>query len=278
MSARENIERIVSTSEEYITPALSKCARVELGITTDSRAHRSNTWSWTIPPRTPFRANLAARAEGIADPADATTRCEESAAKWLRYALVMFVTCTRVVVAFALPWLREVATCQSASPPESDDGRQWLNSRIPAPSPIAVASRANALNQDEAAEKLLHRIIRRAPRSPEAGEAHKLLSRIYVRTGRYKRAADNLSEWLRDFPNSADAQAEQRDLGPFRGLPDQINGRRRTSVLKHEGDLWAPLSVNGKECTFLMDTGAWVSVISQNAAERLDWSFAVTVA
>jgi TolA-binding protein len=109
-------------------------------------------------------------------------------------------------VALTLPWLSVVTIAQCSSPPESDDGRQWLNPRSPASSPLAVASRANALNQNAAAEKLLRQIIRRAPRSPEAAEAHKLLSRIYIRTGRYTRATDNLDEWRRDFPDSADAQ------------------------------------------------------------------------
>jgi predicted aspartyl protease len=138
---------------------------------------------------------------------------------------------------------------------------------------VAAASRANALNQNTTAEKLLLQIIRRAPLNPEAAEAHKLLSRIYIRTGRYKRATDNLDQWSRDFPNSADAQAELRDIDQVRGLPDQINGRRRPAVLKHEGDLAVPLAVNGKECAFLMDTGAGVSIITQQAAERLGLEF-----
>jgi hypothetical protein len=185
----------------------------------------------------------------------------------------MFSSFRRLAVPFALPLITAVAIAQSASPPESDDGRQWLNPRSPASSPLADASRASALNQNDAAEKLLRQIIRRAPRSPEASEAHKLLSRIYIRTGRYKRATDNLDEWRRDFPNNADAQAEREDVEQFRGLPDQINGQRRTAVLKHEGDFSAPLTVNGKECTFLMDTGAWVSIITQQAAERLGLEF-----
>jgi|KBSMisStandDraft_5_1062788.scaffolds.fasta_scaffold78444_2 hypothetical protein len=185
----------------------------------------------------------------------------------------MFSSFRRLAVPFALPWFAAVAIAQSASPPEIDDGRQWLNPRSPASSPLAVASRATALNQNDAAEKLLRQIIRRASRSSEASEAHKLLSRIYIRTGRYKRATDNLDEWRRNFPNSADAQAERRDVDQFRGLPDQINGPRRTAVLKHEGDLSIPLAVNGKECTFLMDTGAGVSVITQQAAERLGLEF-----
>jgi len=185
----------------------------------------------------------------------------------------MFGRFRNFAVALALPWLSVVAIAQSGSPPESDDGRQWLNPRSPASSPLAAASRATALNQNDAAEKLLRQIIRRAPRSPEAAEAHKLLSRIYIRTGRYKRATDNLDEWRRVFPNSADAHAERRDVDQFRGLPDQINGQRRPGVLKHEGDLAIPLTVNGKECTFLMDTGAGVSIITQQAAERLGLEF-----
>src|SRR5215831_2772855 len=145
----------------------------------------------------------------------------------------MFKRFRCVAVAFALPLLTVIALAQSASPPKSDDGRQWLDSRTPASSPFAAASRASALNQNNSAEKLLHQIIRRAPQSSEAGEAYKLLSRIYLRTGRYKRATENLAEWRRDFPHSADAEAELRDLDQFRGLPDQINGRRHSSVLKH---------------------------------------------
>jgi len=178
-----------------------------------------------------------------------------------------------LAVALALPLLSVVAIAQSASLPEIDDGRQWLNPRSPASSPLAAASRATALNQNHAAEKLLRQIIRRAPRSPEASEAHKLLSRIYIRTGHYKRANDNLDEWRRDFPDSADAQAERRDVDQFRGLPDQISGQRRPAVLKHGGDLAIPLSVNGKDCTFLMDTGAGVSLVTQQAAERLRLEF-----
>jgi len=185
----------------------------------------------------------------------------------------MFGAFRNFAVALALPWLSVVAIAQSASPPESDDGRQWLSPRSPATSLLAAASRANALNQNDAAEKLLRQIIRRDPRNPQASEAHKLLSRIYIRTGRYKRATDNLDEWRRDFPNSADAQAERKDVEQFRGLPDQINGQRRSAVLKHEGDFSVPLTVNGKECTFLMDTGAWVSIITQQAAERLGLEF-----
>ena len=148
------------------------------------------------------------------------------------YATLMFSSFRRLAVPFALPLTTAVAIAQSASPPESDDGRQWLNPRSPASSPLAVASRATALNQNDTAEKLLGQIIRRAPRTPEASEAHKLLSRIYIRTGRYKRATENLDEWRRDFPDSADAQAERRNVDQLCGLPDQINRSEAHSGLE----------------------------------------------
>jgi hypothetical protein len=74
-------------------------------------------------------------------------------------------------------------------------------------------------------------------------------------------------------PTAQTRKVERQDVDQVRGLPDQINGQRRTAVLKHEGDLAIPLSVNGKECTFLMDTGAGVSIITQQAAERLGLKF-----
>jgi len=86
-----------------------------------------------------------------------------------------------LAVALALPWLSVVTIAQSFSPPERDDGRQWLKPGSTPSSPLAVASRATALNQNNAAEKLLRRMIRQALRSPKAAEAQKLLSGIYIR-------------------------------------------------------------------------------------------------
>ena len=75
---------------------------------------------------------------------------------------------------------------------------------------------------------------------------------------------DNLSEWLQTFPNSAVAQAEARDFAPFRGLPNQTNGRRLSSVLKHEEDHFVPVSVNGEECTFL---NACICMVKKDVCE-----------
>ena len=151
-----------------------------------------------------------------------------------------------------------------------DDGRPWLASRaLPPPnaSPILRAAAASARNQPQS-ERLLLRIVRSQPASEEARQAHDLLSRIYLRTGQYRRLLENLDQWSRSFPN--DPQVP-KDLEQFRGLPDQINGPRRVSNLTHgpEKDFNAPILINGKRAAYLLDTGAWLSVMTESEAKRL---------
>lgn len=136
-------------------------------------------------------------------------------------------------------------------PPELDDGRQWH-----------VA----------AARPLLRRVIRAQPEADAASHAYELLSRIYLRSGQYRRLIQNLDEWAKIFPDRAEVLEEQADVELFRGLPDQINGPRRRFRLVHEGgdDFSIPLAINGQPTTYLLDTGAWVSVMTEAEAARLD--------
>jgi len=157
--------------------------------------------------------------------------------------------------------------------PALDDGRHWLIGDGPpstAPPGLRLATGLNALNRPSA-EPTLEDIIRAEPASRDAPGAHMLLSRIYLRTGRYQRAIANLDEWARRFPRDAALTTEKKDIEQFRGLPDQINGPVRTSKLTHEGagDFSAPLSIGGKPANYLLDTGAWISVMSEKEARRL---------
>ena len=159
--------------------------------------------------------------------------------------------------------------------PESqvlDDGRQWLDSRdLPARSAPALlrAAAANARNQTAFSERLLLSIVQSQPASESARRAHELLSRIYLRSGQYGRVIANLDQWARAFPDDPHLAAERADVEQFRGLPDQINGRRRRSGLRHGNDFAAPILVNGKRATYLLDTGAWISVMTEAEAKRL---------
>ena len=155
-----------------------------------------------------------------------------------------------------------------------DDGRQWLDAgALPAPAapPLLRAAAANALNKAAASESLLLRIVRSQPASPSARRAHELLSRIYLRTGQYRRLLVNLDDWARTFANDSQLQRDRADVEQFRGLPDQINGPRRASTLRHgpSNDFAAPVLIDGKPATYLLDTGAWLSVMTSAEAKRL---------
>jgi predicted aspartyl protease len=154
-----------------------------------------------------------------------------------------------------------------------DDGRRWLDPRaIPAPAAPALlrAAAANARNQTAMSEGLLLQILMTEPGSESARGARELLSRIYLRSGQYRRLVTNLDEWARHFPNDEDGRKERGDMEQFRGLPDQINGPRVRATLPHgeSNDFSAPLSINGLPATYLLDTGAWLSVMTETDARR----------
>jgi hypothetical protein len=117
-----------------------------------------------------------------------------------------------------------------------DDGRRWLDPRtIPAPTaPVLLrAAAANARNQTAVSERLLLDVVQKQPASESARRAYELLSRIYLRSGQYRRLIANLDEWAGHFPNGDDVRKEKADVEQFRRLPDQINGGRRGATVPH---------------------------------------------
>jgi clan AA aspartic protease (TIGR02281 family) len=130
---------------------------------------------------------------------------------------------------------------------------------------------AAARNDTDSAEPLLHNILRSNPQSADASEARKVLSRVYLRTARYTRLIENFDKWAAAYPDSTDISAERADVEVFRGLPDQVNGTRQPVTLAHEkgDDFAATALINGKQVSFLMDTGAWMSVVTLQEAKRL---------
>jgi clan AA aspartic protease (TIGR02281 family) len=132
------------------------------------------------------------------------------------------------------------------------------------------AAVATAFNDPETAERLLRDVIRSAPASNAADEAYNMLSQIYLRSGQYGHWLTSYRQWIAAIPDSALARAEEGDEKKLAGRPDQINGRPRQAVLRHDaGDLTIPVSVNGKSDDFLFDTGAWTSVMTERMAARM---------
>jgi predicted aspartyl protease len=150
-----------------------------------------------------------------------------------------------------------------------DDGRRWLEG-ADATSELDRGARAAAFNDASQTERLLRRVIRSQPRMEAASQAHELLSRLYLRSGQFQSAIQNLDQWTLAFPDRDDVRREREDLEQFRGLPNQIVVQKRHSILRHDeaGDFSIPLSVNGGEAVYLLDTGAWLSVMSESDAKR----------
>jgi predicted aspartyl protease len=172
-----------------------------------------------------------------------------------------------------------VAFCAAlgAQPPDDLDrlfrAYRWfeLRSAVTDRSPALMrAAVATAFNDPETAERLLRDLIASAPRSNAADGAYGLLSQLYLRSGQYRRWLTVYRQWVTAFPDSAGAHAEREVETEFAGRPDQVNGRRRRVVLRHDpGDLTIPVSIDGKADDYLFDTGAWQSVMSARRASRL---------
>jgi predicted aspartyl protease len=109
------------------------------------------------------------------------------------------------------------------------------------------------------------------PDPDSARWTHEQRSRLYLRTGQYDRLLANLDEWARRFPDDPQLPPERADIEQFRGLPDQAGGPVRPSTLRHGAgsDFTAPIRINGKPATYLLDTGAWLSVMTASEAKRL---------
>jgi len=172
-----------------------------------------------------------------------------------------------------------VASCAALGAQPADDlerlfrARQWfeLRSAVTERSPALMrAAVATAFNDPETAERLLRDVIRSAPASHDADDAYGMLLQIYRRSGQYRRWLTSYRQWVAAIPDSERARAEEDDAKKLAGLPDQVNGRPRRAVLRHDpGDLTIPVSVDGKVDDFLFDTGAWTSVMTERMAARL---------
>jgi hypothetical protein len=176
---------------------------------------------------------------------------------------------TLTVVCVAIPSFGQRALSSSGA--AIDDGRQWFepSAEIAAVSGIRRGALATAFNETRA-ETLLRAIIQAKPGSDDASQAHELLSRIYLRSGQYNRVIDNLDQWTASFPDRREVQREKADVEQFRGLPDQRNGPLGVSTLSHDANDWfIPASINGLPATYLFDTGAWISVMTESEATRL---------
>jgi predicted aspartyl protease len=179
-------------------------------------------------------------------------------------AWVVGLSCMAVVAA---------QTGEDASRPLAKTHR-WFELRDTAnarASPLVRGALAAAFNDPATAERLLRGVIRDEPRSENADDAFALLAYVYLRTGQYERFATLYQAWAAAFPQSATIRDERENFEKYRGRPNQINGPRRPSVLRHDADgyLTLPISIDGRTDAFLFDTGAFQSAVTESEARKL---------
>ena len=138
-------------------------------------------------------------------------------------------------------------------------------------SPLVRGALAAVFNDPATAERLLSGVIRDEPRSGNADDAYALLAYVHLRTGQYERFATLYQAWAAAFPASTYVRDERENFEKYRGRPNQVNGPRRRSVVRHDPDgyLTLPVSINGKTDEFLFDTGAFQSAMTEREARRL---------
>jgi predicted aspartyl protease len=138
-------------------------------------------------------------------------------------------------------------------------------------SPLVRGALAAAFNDPTTAERLLRGVIGDEPRSESANEAFALLSYVHLRTGQYERFATLYQAWAAAFPQSSTLRDERENFEKYRGRPNQVNGPRRRSVVRHDSDgyLTLPVSIDGKRDDFIFDTGAFQSGVTEREARKL---------
>jgi predicted aspartyl protease len=136
--------------------------------------------------------------------------------------------------------------------------------------PLLQAAVATAFNDRARAESLLWNVVETKPNASAVDSAYELLCRIYRRTGQYARLAGTHKAWASAYPDSPGARRWSEDRAMF-SRPDQVNDVPTRAVLEHPrgGFPTLPVSVNGIQDDFILDTGAWQSALTESEARKL---------
>ena len=176
--------------------------------------------------------------------------------------------------------LLALSTCLAASTAGPNwkalyDAQQWFELRDAiertAP-PLYRGAVACAFNEVEECEKTLRSIIRSNPASEEAGEARGLLIYFYQRSGHFRRALAEIDALLAVDPNNESLKSARDLFGALSQYPDQTVAKRQPSAAPFRikaGNLFVPVSINGGEGSYILDTGANFSTMSESEARRL---------
>lgn len=120
--------------------------------------------------------------------------------------------------------------------------------------------------------KELREVQQKPSSADDAYEATSFLANIALAEGHYGEALTEVNMLLHLRPSDTDAQNAQVFFGGLAVSGDQQLMRRKPGtvpVVQFDGNVGAPLKVNGHATAFIFDTGANVSVISDGQAKLM---------
>jgi predicted aspartyl protease len=129
-----------------------------------------------------------------------------------------------------------------------------------------------AFNRPKAAKEDLAAVIRNAPHSADAYEAHSLLAGLYLRSGQFRGALAEVDAMLAERPGAEDAKNVKPLFSALSQFPDQrVVQKQISTVAMHikDGNLFVPLKINGTGASYIVDTGFSTSAVSESEAVRL---------
>src|SRR5262245_40812406 len=173
-------------------------------------------------------------------------------------------------------WSYAVAqTTNTVSLQQLYDGGRWFELRDAVrdkeASPLYLGAVASAFNRVKDAEKYFNQAIRRPLTAETAIEARELLAQLYIRVGRSSDAGHLIDEILKMAPQRSDVQNTRVVFGAFSDRPNMsVRSRRASFRCDVTGSgVYLPLSINGTPVTWLLDTGANVTVLSEAEARMV---------
>ena len=173
-----------------------------------------------------------------------------------------------------------LTTCLMASAGGPDvkalyDGHRWFELRDALERTTPVLYRgavACAFNDVKACEKTLRSVIQSNPRSDDASEARGLLLSLYHRAGHFGRALAEIDALLAVYPDNESLKSARSLFAALAQYPDQSVVRRQRSTVQYSikaGNLFVPVSIRGRRGSWIVDTGADFSLMSESEARRL---------
>jgi hypothetical protein len=139
-------------------------------------------------------------------------------------------------------------------------------------SPLCKGELDAAEDHREAAEAELKAVIAGSPQSADAYAAHSTLTHFYLRIGRFHDANAEILAMLATRPAAPDLHNVRSLFALLASTPDlAVVSSQPATVRTHviDGNVFAPLTIEGSTRTYMLDTGLSLSMMSESEAKSL---------